>query len=158
MCVCVCMFRCVHEYGLHWFPCEPLDGHKHKDTLINSLNVCEGEHHPKVAMHPCVHDGENGHCLWRARGITVPGSSWEEKVQMVLWPIVMQDNPKSGYQQQYQVVLSTHRRRRWTRNKNRACWASPRGLRMSEQHSNTSWAGEHKTDVCWLSVKWDGTW
>lgn len=146
------MFKCVHKRRLHWFPCEPLDGHTQKDTLINSLNVCEG------AMHPCKHDGENGHCLWRARGIVGPGRSWVKKFQMVLWPIVMQDNPKSGNQQQYQVVLSTHRRRRWTGNKNRACWASPRGLRMSEQHSNTSWAGGLKTDVWWLSVKLDGTW
>ncbi len=134
---CVCVFVCVHRRRLHWVPCEPLDGHKHKDTLINSLNVCGGEPRPRVVMHPCGRDGEESHRLWRARGRAVPGSSGVELVQTVLRPIVMQDNPKSGKWQQHQVVLSTNRRRRWTESRNRACWASPGGLRMSEQHQLT---------------------
>lgn len=92
--VCVCL--CVDKRRPHWLPCVPLDGHKHKDMLINSLNVREGEHPPSVAMHPCVHDGEESCCLWRARGRALPGTLGRELVQTVLWPIVMQDNPKSG--------------------------------------------------------------
>lgn len=39
----VCVFVCVDKHRPHWLPRGPLDGHKHKDTLITSLNVCEGE-------------------------------------------------------------------------------------------------------------------
>ena len=137
VCVCVCVCLSVHKHRPHWLPRGPLDGHKHKDTLINSLNVCEGERRPRVAAHPCVHDGEESHCLWRARGRAHPGSAGVEPVQTVLWPIVLQDNPKSGNQQQHQVVLSTQRRRRWTGNRKRACWASPGGPTMAEQHQLT---------------------
>lgn len=48
-----------------------------------------------------------------------------------------QDIPKSGNRQQHQVVLSRHRRGRWSGNRNRAERASPGGARLSEQHRLT---------------------
>lgn len=138
MSVLVSVCLCVDKCRLHWLPCGPLDGHKHKDMLINSLNVCEGEHPPRVAMHPCVHDREESRCLWRARGRAVPGTLGRELVQTVLWPIVMQDNPKSGNQRQHQVVPSTlGRGGRWTKKRDRACWARPGRLRLTEQDQLT---------------------
>lgn len=69
----LCARACVDNRRSR-LPRELLDGHKHKDTLINSLNVCKGEHPPSAPMHSREHGTQESCDLSRARGRVLPGS------------------------------------------------------------------------------------
>lgn len=122
---------CVHENIPHRLSCGPLDGHKHKDTLNNSLNVRGGgawSQRGRASM--CVQWG--GEPLG-GRGAERPlAARRERRSKRSFWPIVRGDNPKSGNQQQRRVVLSKHRGRRWSEDRSRASWLR----RMPEKHHN----------------------